>query len=214
MTVIIHGWDLSLNHAGIVELRDGVMSNFWFIHNKRSVAKSVGENGIYLEYETSDDSRVTAINRLVAWDNLLPTFLSKPVDFLGIEDYALGMARHSHDIGEVGGLFRLHARKKALYFRLLDPLSVKMYTAENGLAKKDMMERAVKEKYGQDFSHLRKEPKEDLVDAYAIAQMVWMEYRLRAGQVQLSSLSEKEIRVFNRTSKMYPVNILGRDWVR
>lgn len=213
--IIVQGWDLSLNHAGVIELKNGQMSNFWFICNKKSVVKGLGEHGIFLDYESSSDPHVTGLNRLFAWRNLTHSFFKDHIpDFLAVEDYALGMARGAHQMGENGGLFRITLREHNISFRLLDPLSVKMYTAFNGLAKKDQMEKAVLQKYGQDFSQHRKEVKEDLVDAFAIAKMCWTEYQLRNGLIQLSSLSEKEIQVFNRTTKMYPINILGREWIR
>jgi len=213
--IVIQGWDLSLNHAGVVELTNGNLTNFWFISNKKSIAKSLGSNGILLNYEDSSDPHVLGINRLEAWQLLLDKFFSGvKLNYLAVEDYAFGQARGSYQMGEGGAVFRLTIRKNGILFRLIDPLSVKMYTANHGLAKKDQMEKAVLEKYGQDFSQYRKEVKEDLVDAFAIAKMCWMEYQLRTGLVSLSSLTENEIRVFNRTTKMFPINILGRDWLR
>lgn len=213
--IIVQGWDLSLNHAGVIELKNGQMSNFWFICNKKSVVKSLGEHGIFLDYEASSDPHVTGLNRLFAWNSLLKTFFtSHYFDYLAVEDYAFGQARGSYQMGEGGAVFRMAVRETGVPFRLLDPLSVKMYTSGTGLAKKDQMEKAVLTKYGQDFSQHRKEVKEDLVDAFAIAKMCWTEYQLRNGLIQLPSLSEKEIQVFNRTTKMYPINILGREWIR
>lgn len=212
---VVHGWDIALNHAGIIELTDGNMTNFWFIVNKKSVAKSLGEHGIFLEYDHGDDPHITGINRLFAWKAVLATFFKDHVpDFLAAEDYALGQVRGAYNMGEAGALFRMAVREHNIPFRLIDPLSVKMYTANNGFAKKDQMEKAVLQKYGQSFAQHRKEVKEDLVDAFAIAKMCWIEYQLRAGLIQLTSLTGKEIQVFNRVTKAHPINILGRDWIR
>jgi hypothetical protein len=54
---------------------------------------------------------------------------------------------------------------------------------------------------------------EDLADAYSAAKLIWTEYQLRNGLIDLKDLHEKEIQVFNRTTKSYPVNILGREWI-
>lgn len=213
--VVIQGWDLSLNHAGICELTDGVLTNYWFICNKKSVVKGIGEHGIFLDYQSVEDPHVTGLNRLFAWKDTLNTFFKTHApSYLAVEDYAFGQARGAYQMGEGGSIFRMIVRDHNILFRLLDPLSVKMYTTNNGLAKKDQMEKAVKEKYGQDFSEYRKEVKEDLVDAFAIAKMCWVEYQLRTGLLPLSSLTEKELQVFNRTTKAHPINILGRDWIK
>jgi len=54
----------------------------------------------------------------------------------------------------------------------------------------------------------------DIHDAYALMQLCKQEIDLRAGKAYLQDLDEHEIRVFNRTSHMYPVNILGREWIQ
>jgi hypothetical protein len=121
-------------------------------------------------------------------------------------------------------------------FRLSDPISSKMFVTHDGLAQKDLVEREVLKRWGIDFAPYnvpalerliknRKTGKmvkakpnrttsEDLADAFGLAQLVRTEVRLRSGKLALSKLDQKEIRVFNRVTKTYPVNILAREFIQ
>jgi hypothetical protein len=90
------------------------------------------------------------------------------------------------------------------------------------------MEEAVKDRWGVKFGNLncnaakptakRPNPKQnrqtsqDLCDAYGLARLLLLELELRSGITKLSDLNEIEIRVFNRITKAFPVNLLDRDF--
>ena len=103
-----------------------------------------------------------------------------------------------------------------------------MFTTHDGTAQKDLVERSVKSRWKADFSKYNppraasrggKQPKqnrttsEDLADAYALAMMVYTEVLIRSGNTLMKELHPKEVQVFNRVTKTYPVNLLDREWL-
>jgi hypothetical protein len=166
--------------------------------------------------------------RIAWWENYLWQVIEdrKP-DFVGIEDYALDLAQGAHQLGELGGLARIMLMIHEVPFRLHEPQTVKMFTAHNGNAGKNQMEKAARERWGIDFRDYNQPIKEgakkgqdtevceDLSDALSVAKLVWAEVQIRRGDLTMDMLEhEKEIQVFNRTTKAYPVNLLNREWIR
>jgi len=230
---VVHGWDISLNHGAMVELTDGELTNFWYYTNMAGSAAKSKKRGhrIPPEFDKIPDRHIKMMARL-AW---LEHFMDKKVlmpslpEFVGIEDYAIRAEQGAHYLGEVGGIARILCWFRGAKMRLHDPTSVKMFTAHDGTCQKDEIQRAVEKRWDKDFSHLDQPPakptaknpnprpnkttSEDLADAFAIAQMVWTEVQMRRGDIELKSLHEKEIRVFNRVTKTYKVSLLDREWI-
>jgi len=227
------GMDLALNHLGFVELTDGELSNFWYITTIASSASISKRHGYRLILSKSHDRQIVSVDRL----SKIVSYVKKNIlnsknlpDFVGIEDYALKADQGAHYLGEIGGLIRYLCWKKNIPFRLHDPISVKMFVTHDGTAQKDAIEREVLRRWKVKFSlYNQPTPKatikkpnpkqkrttsEDLADAFSIAKLVWTEIQLRNGVLSLSDLHEKEIRVFNRVTKTYPISLLGRDWIQ
>jgi Holliday junction resolvasome RuvABC endonuclease subunit len=225
MPVKVIGLDVSLNHWGIVSLLDGELENYWFVTTENSIVKKLKEHSIFIDLpkRSKEESQIFSIKRLAALEKMLINFLKEhPVDYYGIEDYAFAMQQGSHQLGEMGGMVRLNLYKAGKLFRLHDPNSIKMFSTGNGSADKNLMEKGLKAKYNIDFlpcnpisknGKMNKAVSEDLYDALAIAKLVWTEVLLRKGNIKLNELTESEIKVFNRVTKSYPVNILARDWL-
>jgi len=231
MPIKVHGWDVALNHSAFVELTDGALTDYWYVTNIAGSA-SRSKHGHRLIVPKTKEKQVMQIGRL-AW---LEHFMDKKVlvpsqpDYVGIEDYAIRAEQGAHYMGEIGGIARILCWFRGVKFRLHDPISVKMFTAHDGTCQKDSIERAVKNRWGMDFSKFnlpaakptasKPNPKqnrttsEDLADAYAIAQMVWTEVQLRSGHVLMQDLHPKEVQVFNRVTKTYPVSLLDREWIQ
>lgn len=225
------GLDLSLNHGAGVVLTNGKISNFFYYTDKAgSAGQSKRGTRIPPVIYKPKDKQMVSVCRL-AW---LKEYLNEEItniraDYVGLEDYAIRAEHGSHYLGEIGGIARLLVYESGSKLRLHDPTTVKMFTAHDGTCGKDAITRAVKRRWGVDFSSMdqpcpkasNKNPNpirnsqtsEDLCDAYAVAHMVWTEWRLRNGAIRLSDFHEKEIRVFNRTTKTYPVNLLDREWI-
>lgn len=231
MTTVVHGWDLSLNHAGMVELEDGEPSWFRYVTSQAGAANKSKKHGVRLKLgvpsKFKDKQHLNAI-RIAWWERFIWDVLEerKP-DFVGIEDYALDLSQGAHYLGELGGIARLMLMIHKIPFRLHEPQTVKMFTAHNGNAGKNQMERAARERWGLDFREFNQPVKanakkgpdttvcEDLADALSVAKLVWAEVQIRRGDMTTNDLGhEKEIQVFNRVTKAYPVNLLSREWIR
>jgi len=220
--------DISLNHGAIVQLRDGDLDGFFYYTDKAGAADRSKEHGFRVEVPTptkQPDKQIRAAIRLdwvSRWIDRVG--LSQQPDFAGLEDYAIGADQGAHYLGEIGGQARRLLWLRGVRYRLHDPIAGKLFVAHDGTAQKDLIERCVLDRWGVDFSAYnakkgksKKEPSrqtsEDLADAYGMAQLVWTEYQLRKGLIKLKSLHEKEIQVFNRATKAFPINVLGREWI-
>jgi Holliday junction resolvasome RuvABC endonuclease subunit len=233
VSVLVHGWDLALNHGAIVQLKDGELDDFWYYTDKAGSAGKSADHGTRMPVLDKIKDRQQKIMLRLAW---LEHYMDKEIlvphrpDYVGIEDYALDAAHGSHYMGEFGGIARILVWFRGIPFRLHDPISIKMFTTHDGTAQKDLIEEKVLERWGADFgpynqpkaepSKRNPEPKqnrqtsEDLADAFATAQLVWIEYQLRTGKILMADLPHpKEIQVFNRVTKSYPVNLLAREWL-
>lgn len=229
--VIVQGWDISLNHGAIVQIRNGELDTFWYYTDKAgSAARSVRYGTrLIVDGKTKTDRHTRSIGRL-AWISRwlrvhgLEGVAHERPDYVGLEDYAIRAEQGAHYLGEVGGIARLMLWNTGIHFRLHDPVSVKMFTTHDGTAQKDAIEEAVRERWNVDFSDFNqprsvegkqqnRQTSEDLADAFAIAQLVWTEVQLRSGTITMSSLHPKEIQVFNRVTKTNPESLLAREWI-
>ena len=217
-----HGWDIAMNHSAFVQLDERGNLTWWhYVLDQPTKIKGAAKfpksgSGALLKIVKSGDPGQDNLRRLAWWQNHLSSIVNglKP-DFVGIEDYALMTQSGAHLKGEVGGLARFYATKHGK-LRLHDPTSIKMYLAHNGGAKPETVAAAVEERWPmfQDAWEGQSElARLDLAVAAGIAQMVLAEHRLRTGQMKVSDFHEKEIQVWNRTSKAYKTNLLARDWI-
>lgn len=221
--VLVSGYDLGLNHGAVIQLIDGKL-NWFSYYTDLAGAASKHKDAYRLTVDKSKDNQL--FNMLRLYNVLLwfeETIRDHAPDFAGVEDYALDASHGAHHKGELGGVARMCLLRSGIPFRLHDPGSVKMFVTGDGTAKKDLMEEFVLSRWGADFSQYNlpqkgkkqnRQTSEDLSDAYGVAYLVWTEYLIRTGQMMMSDLgNEKEIRVFNRVTKMYPNNILDREWI-
>lgn len=163
------------------------------------------------------DRTVRDVRRLLwvaRWCDIVAEYLSTlhgPV-YVGVEGYAYSQAARAHQIGEVGGALRQVLMVHGHAARIHDPHSLKMFAAGRGDAGKEDVIEAVRSA-GYDFTRYGG-AEEDLSDACALALLVRVEVEVRAGRVGLDSLPEYQRRVFLRTTRAAPTNILDREWVR
>jgi Holliday junction resolvasome RuvABC endonuclease subunit len=206
----------------MVELTDGQMTDHLFTSKTAGVVKKGGPRASRIEADkfkkqSGDDRHLWMLRRLEQQASHVKKWAKRRPDYVGVEDYAVGAEQGAHYIGELGGIARHILWAAGIPFRLHDPSSVKMFGAHDGTAPKEEMELHVIERWGADFGRYNsgKDTKssEDLADAFVIAMMVWTEYRIKKGFVELSTLHEKEIRVFHRVTKAQPVCLLEREWI-
>lgn len=231
--VVCGGWDLALNHSAYVELTNGKLTNFWYI-TERAGSANQHKNGIRLVYpakiKKTKDVHFKSISRLAfIRETIVRKIIKNRPDYVGIENYAYGAEQGAHQMGEVGSIARMILWSAEIPYRLHDPLSVKMFATHDGSCSKEYVRESVEKRWGISFDEYnqplkaptknRPDPKqdlttsEDLSDAFAVAQLVWTEVQLRNGWIALSDLHPKEIQVFNRVTKTYPVSLLAREWI-
>jgi len=220
----VQGWDLALNHSAFVELTNGILSDFWYVTESVESAKRGKGKAERIPKAKTGDRALDHLLRLYFWKQWICKHIerTKP-DFIGIEDYSFSSTQGAHAKGELGCLGRLIPLEAGIKIRLHDPKSIKMFVAHNGKAEKNEIEDSVFRRWGVDFCFYNPKCKpgkkqntatsEDLSDAFGIARFTWTEYQLRNGLIELKSLHEKEIRAFNRVTKAFPVNLLGRGWL-
>lgn len=216
------GMDIAMNHSAFVQLDERGNLTWWhYVLDQPTKIKGkamfpASGSGTLLKISKSGDKSQDNLRRLVFWQNHMSSIVNglRP-DFVGIEDYALMTQSGAHLKGEVGGLARFYATKHGK-LRLHEPTSIKMYIAHNGAAKPETVAAAVEERwpmFQEAWAGQSELARLDLAVAGGIAQMVLAEHRLRSGQMKLSDFHEKEIQVWNRATKSYPVNLLSRDWI-
>ena len=142
---------------------------------------------------------------------------------LTVEDYAYGAAQGAHQTGEVGGLLRwsLWCGDEWVWpdggprVRLLDPSSVKIFATDDGSAGKLEMLAAAAGLLVEADPCLEDGPtQEDSADAVCLAAIGRVEHFVRLGEIPLSTLPRGQRRVFLRTTKAHPVNLLERPYLR
>lgn len=221
------GWDLSPAHGAAVEIEDGRLS-WWAYYTPRAGVAARSKNGTRSPDPKKNDERQAFHAMRLVWirDWIANVALARSPDFVGLEDYALHAAYRAHQIGEIGGAAKTLLWDRGVPYRLHDPTSVKMFATHNGNATKDVVEDHVKSRWGVDFSEVNalpartgakqlRESSEDLADAFAIAKLVEVEQAIRTGKLRLDQLEhDKERQVFNRTTSVYPVSLLGREWIQ
>lgn len=144
--------------------------------------------------------------------------------YIAIEDYAIKANGRVYDIGEYGGMLRdmIDRMIPRAGFREHDPLTVKLYGSNSGGSGKPEMIAAYEKFRSEqppmscpDWSWVEEKGSvlSDLVDGYFLARLALTEAKLRHGRAQAHQLPGRQIEVFNRVTKSYPVNILARPFL-
>ena len=218
----ILGIDLSLNHSGFVELDEVIGTMCWwhFVSDTAGHTKRQ-RNCSFMPHKKekgkTDREQINA-ERLAWWQIQLAWILhTRSPKYVGIEDYAIqAQSNSAYQIGELGGVARLSAIEVGAHLRLIDPMTVKMFSAHMGNAEPETVAQEVRTRWPetQIWDSLPDLPRIDLACAYVVARMVFVETKLRDGTMLLKDLEhDKERAVFTRCTKALPVSLLGRDWI-
>lgn len=140
--------------------------------------------------------------------------------YVGIEGYAFGSIGKVFQIGEFCGGIKLLCYNLGMKLRIHDPLSIKLFSTGSGKADKQEIcqvysKLPASEKLDLDESFFTQKgsPAEDIVDAYWICNLLWLELKLRKGLIALKDLPEEQIRVMNRVTKAHPTNLLDTEFL-
>lgn len=214
------GCDISMNHGAVVEITDDEVTNHWYYSTKAGVSAKSKQHGTRLPEFKELDRHRKGLARLAWIENWFDKVVLVPSapDFASLEDYAVRAEHQAHYLGEVGGIARILLWFRGIHFRLHDPMSVKLYVSHDGSADKELVRIDANERWGVSFDQYivgkDKETAEDLADAHALARLVVVEAKLRSGVLTTRDLEhDQERRVFNRTTKTNPTNLLDREWI-
>jgi Holliday junction resolvasome RuvABC endonuclease subunit len=219
------GWDQSLNHGGIVAIDEtGALVDLFYLADKAKDAARL-KSAVRMPHriKTTKDRAIRDVKRLL-WLGQWIAALVRHIDaiaggrsiYVAVENYAFAQAMRAHQLGEIGGVLRralLVIPQNGIKMRLHDPSSLKMFATNRGDADKDQVRSGARHLWGADFDRYGPAPAEDLYDACTLAQMIWTEVHVRAGVLALSDLPEGQRRIFLRTTKTSPDNLLARDWI-
>lgn len=212
--MIIVGLDLSINGSGCVKfiLNDNldIVGSDYLAFTQ--IKKNSSDKIFYFkkkDYQNYFDQNIDFCNKIVDF--------CKDADYCSCEGYAYGSsAGLTFNIAEFSGKIKHSIYESGKKLRIYDICSIKMFGADRGNAQKqDMVDSFLKlEQKEFDWSFLNKydSPHTDLVDAFWITKLLQTELKLRMGLISLKDLTEKQIQIFNRTSKSSPQNLLTTDF--
>ncbi len=219
--IVLGGLDLSINSSGItkITLDDDLNIKYKNFLGFSSVQKHKCENIITYKKDQFKDE----LDKDLWFKNHIVSFLID-CDIVAIEGYSYGSFGINYEIGQFAGLLKYSLYELGTKLRIYDINSIKMFaTGSGGADKMDMLNAFIKHKDKFDISKLpileekkRKKgisPTSDVVDSFHICMLLLTEMKLRKGLVKLKDLSEETIRVFNRVTKAFPVNILDQDFI-
>lgn len=218
----IAGIDASINGTGLaifeVDRLDYkvLKRKYWFFTTKKSDTKLAGKDG-KINAVLAEDSESKTERNAKTTDTLRSILRSEGVEYAAIEDYAMGIRNGSvFDIGEFCGLAKHHLYLDGIQFRTYDIPSIKIFATGMGNGNKDPMLLAYKLKGDGTLliQDKAKSPMSDMIDAHFIADMLRVELGVRAGVFKLQDLPEDQRRIFLRTTKGNPVNLLDKPWNR
>jgi Holliday junction resolvasome RuvABC endonuclease subunit len=226
-TLRFSGLDLSPNHYGLITL-DGLgqlVNGHYLVGTKKGADLAKADDRftstLYRhpsakqnpDSQYKDAARIATVSADVA--DVIEAHGSQ---FLALEDYAWDAGGREYQIGEVAGAVKRDFWEVGLPFRLHANTAVKMFAAKNGNASKEAVMAAVEERWEPELFMFctgasKRQTEGDLCDAYVLARLCLVEYKLRKGLMQPSHLGGKEWQVFMRVTKSQPVNVLGREWI-
>ncbi len=170
----VQGWDLALNHSAFVEY-DQKTAKFdhFFITDKRRL---VTDKGVLWDRKQYPDDKYRLYRlQFLAQNIMLHVETTKP-SMVYIENYAMGKKHNAYHIGELGGIARSCLMERDIPYRLISPLTLKMWATGSRRAEKSDMIRAFHKEYGIDFLPMDQGLKTsdlagDLADAGHLAMM-------------------------------------------
>jgi Holliday junction resolvasome RuvABC endonuclease subunit len=133
--------------------------------------------------------------------------------YAAIEGYAFAIrSRGLSDLHELGGAIKRDLWMMEVPYRIYDPKSVKLAWTGYGSAEKEDMIAAAGDLFGVDLS-IYGSAADNLADAMLLAALLDLELDLRAGEVPLKSLPERQRLVLLRATKAEPEALITRPLV-
>lgn len=231
---IVHGWDISGNHAGFSEIRvEGTKMTvtWWGLVSTTYTALKPEKKGHTWRVpakKAHQDTDNYSVMRLIWWSKLFRHIvMTRRPTHVVIEHYALGtnfvkgrkqQVGGQHTIAEVGGAARIITVANNVSLRLIPSKTAKKIGCGNGNGSKgDMVEaanRLLKKgdlggRYPLDASI---DTHTDLADALHLARAGVLELWVKEGLVRLSDLSKPEREALISIPKSRE-SLVDRDWI-
>jgi hypothetical protein len=238
----IIGLDLSANAAGMVVLdRKGKVERIGYITTNKNFTLQGDQSIYYFEAKQTKTKKHAAeytdcfISRrrnfsFSSVTNFIRKFGTTNTTLVCLEDYAVGsMSPGLLEMAEISGLVRNYLWENGYNLRLHDPMSVKMWAANNGHAKKVHMVDAARQKgflindvllakgpafkdpiqvNGRIVTHDYIGPGTDIADAFHLASIGVQELDILDDATLLDRLPENNVKIFTRVTKSNPVRLL------
>lgn len=218
---IFIGLDLSLNHWALVGIDNTSVKIKFSSQTKKYIKNNLGilspKIKKELDFEDFNLKRIdknyqTIVNTIKEWSK-------EKVFIVGLEGYSFcSVSRSILQIAELSGIIKFWIWENG-NLRIHDPSSIKIFATGCGSATKKQVFDFVSKEYNIP-SYLVKEEKDDIggpatdiCDAYVLAKMVQTEKELQDGKILLKDLPPYRRRIFLRTTKSNPINILGREFL-
>lgn len=214
---VVVGIDQSATGTAVVALKDGQLIDQLFYVKTKKVATKMAKGGARLSPKVKAGDEVSQVRRLDQIRSDVDAFFRRHLPgHVAIEahGFTAGTA-HARTLAEVGGVLRLVLWRRRIPFRAYPVWVPKIFATGRGDADKSGMIAAVEEVDGVDLLRIGVDADAagNLADAYWLADVLVTELDVRSGAIDLRHLSEHRRRVFLRTTKTHPINLLDQPFV-
>jgi len=232
--MIVIGLDLSKLHYGMTLVKNDAPACFSYMANSKKltdasfVRKINGFDGcLYSASRTLQKKEypykpVFDIEQIQHTEDAILATVSgfwRDDIYVCIEDYAYTQGVNSvTSLAEMTGYIKASLYTNNCRLRLYDPMSLKLWTGDGKAEKADV------QKYVEQFVEFPPELTDskvgldivyDLADSFVLYQMLAYELQTRKDpSFAKKYLTEQQIRVFNRTTRAKPVNVLDRPFIK
>lgn len=226
MENIVIGIDCSINGTAVVAFQGGVESisniqSFAFTTVKKNVCvkkdctvtihSADDFTNEYHKYDTMCKYIMLFIDTYVHPQSTLPVFVA-------LEGYSMHSQGRVFNIAEMTAWLKRSLYEKNLPFRTYSPPSIKQFFTGFGNADKVHMGETFEKMSGPKANTyglpVNRSPYSDIVDAFAIAQMLHVELLLRGGILDIEHLPKHWREAFTKTSKSRPHGYLEQDFIK
>lgn len=223
------GIDLSLAHFGtcLIDM-EGKVLDYHYMTDVKKDAEVDSKHSVHHRIPSATCDSSEHFDRMVYIASLIRQRFdiyncANKMMMVAIEGYGYASdSSRQYEIAELTGHLKTEIVSEGAAIRVHDPDSVKLFAVGNGHATKEMIYNQFEKETGLKVytKHVKNRkkvelagPGTDVADAYFLASLLRTEMLLRLGKIQLKDLPEHQIRVFNRVTKTYPVNLLDRPFI-
>lgn len=227
----IVGLDLSVNGWGAVQFDwSGRIRQMAILTDTKKWIKVLGKTctcyllNVGCLKKTKEDRELLVAARRRIVEHSIEALLGgmKPgATYVNIEHYSLhSKSRALYEIGEVGGIIRRWLFNNGFNLRQTDPQSQQMWALKGQCSKRLRFDlavangllidlKSVNAKPGKDYEG----PGTDLADAFWLAHMLWVELKVRLGEMAMTDLDQRRRDVINRVTPSWPIGLLSRPFI-